>query len=297
MRLKHKRMRRIRPSTDEWVSFITKLLGILAVIFVVWSQNNLLLNKEYIYEVPNLSSEMTGYRIIHISDLCNTNINVYSSVRAEKPDIILISGGYIDKKGNTDKSVEIVNSLCSIAPVYYIYNSEDKKYNLQDMLSSTEATDITDKQIEIKDNVDIVGLSLCNINDDKEIKRRIYEIAGKDADKTHIAIVDSTDNIESVSNTNIDILFTGDCNNKTEYKRGASAVNKTQLFISAGIGNSKDSPKFRVFRYPELQTVVLSDGTITKKPWLEKMLDKLFNSNISTVFENTKLKEYREIYD
>lgn len=301
-RLRSKRMKKISPSSDELISFLTKFIGIVLVLLLLWSQNNLLITKEFVYEVPNISKELTGYKILHISDISNTNINIYDKAKKTKPDIIVISGGYADKNSNCNKSIEVVNKLSSIAPVYYIYNEEDKELGITNILSSTASNNILNSKTTIANNVDLVGLDIDNNKDESENKKSIYDIIGNDKSRLCIAVATNEADIDTISKTNVDIILLGNSNymnetDSTKYSKGASAINGTQLFISGGIGNSKNSPQFRIFNFPELQLITLSDGSITNKSWLEKQLDKLFNSGIGTIFDGTELKEYKKTYN
>lgn len=306
-RLKSKRMKKISPSSDELISFLTKVIGVALIVILVWSQNNLLIVKEFVYEVPNMVSELSGYKILHISDISSTNIDIYKKAQRAKPDIIVISGGYADKSSNYNKSVEIANKLINIAPVYYIYNKEDKELSLTNILSSTSATNIINNKVTIANNLDLVGLDIDKTNrTESEIKQSIYDIIGNDKSRICIAVATSEEDIDIISKTNVDILLLGNSNyiNETasneKYNKGASAINGTQLFISGGVGNSKNSAQFRIFNFPELQLITLSDGSITNKSWLERQLDKLFNKDeneISTIFDNTELEKYKHIYD
>lgn len=309
-RLKSKRMKKISPSSDELISFLTKVIGVALIVILVWSQNNLLIVKDFVYEVPNMVSELSGYKILHISDISSTNIDIYKKAQRAKPDIIVISGGYADKSSNYNKSVEIANKLINIAPVYYIYNKEDKELGLTNILSSTSATNIINNKVTIANNLDLVGLDIDKTNKtESEIKQSIYDIIGNDKSRICIAVATSEEDIDIISKTNVDILLLGNSNYINEaadsadsgkYNKGASAINGTQLFISGGVGNSKNSAQFRIFNFPELQLITLSDGSITNKSWLERQLDKLFNKDeneISTIFDNTELEEYKRIYN
>lgn len=301
-RLKSKRMKKISPSSDEKINIITKIVGVVAIVFLVWSQNNLLITKEFTYEIPGISSEMSGYKILHISDICNTDIDIYSKAKKANPDVIVISGGYLDKSGNYNKSVEVVNKLSSLAPVYYIYNSEDKESNTN-ILDAVSATNITNTKIEIQPNIDLAGLDI-EISDrtESEIKNNIYDIIGNNKEKICLALTTSEESIDTISKTNVDVLFLGNTPKSENtsgynkgYNKGVSALNGTQLFISSGIGSSKNSSQFRVMNFPELQLITLSDGTITNKSWLEKTLDKLVNE-VGTLFDDTKLESYKQVY-
>lgn len=133
------------------IVIISRILVVTAIIFTILAQNNLVVSSKFIYADKDLPKSLVGYKIVHISDICNTANNITGVVKMEKPDLILLSGGYQDINAKTDKSVKVVNELCKIAPVYYVYNI----YDSTKCLDVTKATNITDQSISIKaDKVD-----------------------------------------------------------------------------------------------------------------------------------------------
>ena len=74
------------------------------------------------------------------------------------------------------------------------------------------------------------------------------------------------------------------------YKKGAYGYGASTLYICGGIGLNRDIThlggiKTRVFNFPEIQCITLSDGTVTKKNALEKFLDQ-FIPDVGTIFDN-----------
>ena len=68
-------------------SIIPKILFAVLVITLIWSQTNFVLTEKYIYMNVELPESFVGYKIVHISDICNKNTyNLVSSVKSENPD-------------------------------------------------------------------------------------------------------------------------------------------------------------------------------------------------------------------
>ena len=141
--------RTLNNASKHITTIILRVLVLSVIIFLVWSQNHLIVSRNYIYSDNDLPKSFVGYKILHISDICNTSNNVVSTAKHSEPDIIVLSGGYQDKNGKYEKTIDIVNKLCNIAPVYYIYNTNDTV----DCLSSTQAINITDVGIDLNSGI------------------------------------------------------------------------------------------------------------------------------------------------
>jgi len=128
--------------------WVVRILVVAAIIFLVWAQNNLVIPRTYIYATQDLPKSFVGYKIVHISDICNTPHNLISAVQKEKPDVIIISGGFENEAGAYNNSVNAVIELCKIAPVYYIYNTNDSA----DCLAGTGAINVTDQKVGLSPN-------------------------------------------------------------------------------------------------------------------------------------------------
>ena len=141
--------RTLNKARNHVITIILRIIVIVALILLVWSQNHLVVTRNYVYADSDLPKSFVGYRVLHISDICNTSNNITLAAKKAKPDIIILSGGYQDSKGNYSRTVDIVNKLCNIAPVYYIYNTNDTS----DCLSVTSATNITDLKIDLSSDI------------------------------------------------------------------------------------------------------------------------------------------------
>lgn len=141
--------RTLNNARSHITTIILRIVVVVALILLVWSQNHLVVTRDYVYADSDLPKSFVGYRVLHISDICNTSNNIISAAKKAKPDIIILSGGYQDNKGNYTRTVDTVNKLCTIAPVYYIYNTNDTS----DCLAVTSATNITDLEIDLNSSI------------------------------------------------------------------------------------------------------------------------------------------------
>lgn len=124
---------------------IARIVILAFIVYILWMQNNYIATTKFVFADTDLPKSFVGYKILHISDICNTSNNVVNAAKKAEPDIIVISGGYLDKNGNHDKTINIVNSLCDIASVYYIYNVNDK----DDILENTSAKSLVNGYVDI----------------------------------------------------------------------------------------------------------------------------------------------------
>ena len=151
---------------SKFVWFVVRILIVVVLIYLIWAQNNLVVSQNFVYTASDLPKSFVGFKIMHISDICNTPHNLYSLASKEKPDIIIITGGFEDKNGNYNNSVKVVEKLTTIAPVYYIYNTNDKS----DCLSGTSAINITDQKVGISPKQVDLKTFIINNYGDKLIK-------------------------------------------------------------------------------------------------------------------------------
>lgn len=135
--------------------------------------------------------------------------------------------------------------------------------------------------------------AIYNAND---IKNRMLETNNSDL---HFVVIDDLSIINSVVDEKVNIVFAGGTygvDRKSEdYKKGVYGVRESTLCLSSGIGTPSDVK--RVFNFPEVQHITLSDGTIQNKNMLEKILDKNIK-DIGTIFDNDDAyKSHKTTYE
>lgn len=134
------------------------------ILFAIWSQNNLIITKEYIYTNPKIPKTFTGYTIAHISDLHNTGLNVVRAVKRSDPDIVVVSGDLTSDDGKYHNSVDILNELAKHYEVYIVFGEYDT-----DLVGLTSALS---PSITVLENIS-VDLKATNINTDAFINEYI----------------------------------------------------------------------------------------------------------------------------
>lgn len=324
--------RRLNRSGDlnKLLTVLVWTILVLGIAFLVWSQNHLLTVYDTVYKVGDLPKSLVGYKIVHISDMNNSTVQVVGKVNKLKPDVIILSGGYKDANGKSENTIEQIKKLTEIAPVYYVYNDEDGK---DDILASTGATNITDSSVIlepkkkdvnefIKDNYGDKIIDKAN-NGDKDAKEYVeyvtkaleetngakirltglntysYENGKYDALNVLNKMTESgtydyemvvTGNAKispEISKARINAIFSGGSygtNYISEtYKKGSYGMNDTQFFLSGGVGTHEGVT--RIFNFPEIQCITLSDGTIYDKNPLEEFIE-IFFKDVGTIYDN-----------
>ena len=64
--------RTLNNASKHITTIILRVLVLSVIIFLVWSQNHLIVSRNYIYSDNDLPKSFVGYKILHISDICNT---------------------------------------------------------------------------------------------------------------------------------------------------------------------------------------------------------------------------------
>ena len=313
-------------------------LVLVGVIWLVRAQKELLVPYNTVYAVDYLPKSLVGTKIAHISDMNNSTVSPIAELNKFRPDIILLSGGYIDSNGKCENTVAQVKEMVKIAPVYYVLNIGDKGI---DVLKDTGAVNITNSYVEFKPNEvkletfikqnygdELINKAKSSDKENEETKEAIEylqyvsEQLKESADATirvsgidvydydygsydalefmnkitdsgkadyEVALLGKMTMMKNLSNSQLDAIFTGGTFGtdkiSTTYKKGKYNINGTEIFISGGISTPADVN--RIFNFPEIQCITLSDGTISNENPIEKFLG-LFIKDVGTIFDNDK---------
>lgn len=116
----------------------------------------------------------------------------------------------------------------------------------------------------------------------------IYDLIGTDKSIFEIVLTGNAHLFDTISKADIDMVFTGSVHgDKTKYPpytKGIYAKDGTTMVLSGGIGNI-DGYSSRIFNFPEITSLTLSDGTIKDENPIEKVLGYLM-PDVNTRFDN-----------
>ncbi len=118
----------IKRKTFIKISIAVIIILLFTAIVILW--NSMIEVNSYKITGKNLSDEFNGYKIAQISDFHNRKKydSILEKVREESPDIICITGDFIDsRKTNTDISLSFAKELVKIAPCYYVMGNHESR--------------------------------------------------------------------------------------------------------------------------------------------------------------------------
>ena len=112
---------------------VLRLVLPAAAMFLVWSlyaSRCLPEVTEYTVSSPRLPEAFDGYRIVQLSDLHarefgEGNRDLVEQVRALAPDLIALTGDYIESEADIPITQSLVAQLTDIAPVYFSSGNHD----------------------------------------------------------------------------------------------------------------------------------------------------------------------------
>lgn len=122
------KLRRTMTVNQKVWSILRIVLLIALIIWLVWSQKNMIFTKDYIYTSERVPKTFVGYTIVNVSDLHNSGVGVAGAVKRRKPDIIVVSGGLTGDNGKYNNSVKTLEKLSTIAPTYYVLGDNDSEH-------------------------------------------------------------------------------------------------------------------------------------------------------------------------
>lgn len=123
---------------NDRAGFIAKFLGCTAlsvgVSLFLHDQNNTLDITHRMVQLRRLPAAFHGFRIAHLSDLHSKwfgkdQRRLIDALRAQQPDIIVITGDLVDKRrdwhGDFSAGLTLVRRAVQIAPVYYVSGNHE----------------------------------------------------------------------------------------------------------------------------------------------------------------------------
>lgn len=113
---------------SKWLRVL--LILALCLFWLLYSSKYRLEITEYTLSSAKLPEVFDGYRIVQLSDLHTmefgkNNIRLIETVRDLSPDIIALTGDYIESDADIPNTAHLVKSLTEIAPVYFCSGNHD----------------------------------------------------------------------------------------------------------------------------------------------------------------------------
>lgn len=268
------------------IPFKVKIIILLIITAVLIHGNFTLCISNYSYISEKMPQSFDGYKIAQISDFHNTKNqiicnSVLESLNNEKPDIIFITGDFIDfNKTDCDYSVEFAEELCKIAPCYFVTGNHEIKYSVSHEGEYTKYVEKLNRCGVCILSSETVGLEKGNeviyLSGIDDLYKRSYPLDGaadylcnktQSGDGINILLAHQPQEIEVYSSHGFDLVFCGHAHGGQirlfghglyapdqgilpEYSGGVYELDGTTEIVSRGIGNS--IIPVRVFDRPEL---------------------------------------------
>ena len=274
---------------------VKRALCVMLTLFVAFSIVTVWGNITLSIEKFNIETEKldvkNGYKIAHISDYHNThnkflNDAVLSSLKEEKPDIIVLTGDLVDcRKTDIEKGVDFASNIIEIAPVYYVTGNHECNISIdgqsafdnmiKDLKSlgvevlRGEGTSIT---LPNDEKINIFGIDdpYFHCGSSSEIKYATDSLCSfLDVDKNeyNILLAHHPEQLDIYSQYGFDLVYSGHAHGGQgrifglgliapdqglfpKYTSGLYEENGTKLIVSRGIGNS--IAPIRIFDRPHL---------------------------------------------
>lgn len=249
---------------------------------------------EYTVENATLPKSFDNFKIIHISDLHNTefgkdNEKLLRIIKEQKPDAVFVTGDTIDGfYTNIQIPIDLFKEILEICDVYFIDGNHESRANVEaykqflQTLFEIGVNVLKDDSAYIEKNneqIQIIGINDASFykadykeNYKSEITKTINELDNKNC--FSILLSHHPELFPEYKNTDIDLVFSGHAHGGQirlpsiggviapeqglfpEYDAGVFSENNTTMVVSRGLGNS--IVPVRINNSPEVVVVTFS---------------------------------------
>lgn len=260
---------------------------VLAVLLCVelYRSNSIIEVEQITISRADLPEGFDGYRIAHLSDLHaaqfgEDNADLAALIRAEKPDIIVFTGDYVDF---TNKDVDMVygtaKALVEVAPVYFVPGNHDYAEGFAPVEAELERAGVTvlrNQAVELEsggDRIILLGIDDPNGYATMLPMDETVELARRREPEFILMLNHRYDRAEEASALGIDIMLAGHAHGGLmrlpftdgligpggvlfpKRTNGLYEVDGMAFVASRGLGNSEWSK--RLFNRPHLPIIEL----------------------------------------
>ena len=260
------------------------IILILLFAFFTWQNNDIVIT-EYNYENGKIPVEVNGFKILQISDLHNKsfgkdNSHLLNHVKTIAPDIIVITGDFIDRRNSDiEISLDFARLAVNIAPIYYVSGNHENwsaKYEkLKSELEYIGVKVLDNKIAELKirsSSINLIGIKDYSFYDDeKSFPKDLQSLVNRD--QFNILLSHRPELMDIYVESGVDLVLTGHTHGGQirlpliggiaspdqglfpKYDSDIHLENTTSMIVSRGLGNS--IIPVRVFNRPELVIINL----------------------------------------
>lgn len=285
-----KRSRRRNPLVSLFKTVFNIAIICAVICGFLWYSNNVVYVEEYQYSA-NIPESFSDYKIVHLTDFhIGDNISLYNSViekvSALEPDVIVITGDFIDiDEYDEENALKVARQLCDISDVYYVSGNHEgaliaKQPDLFKKLESAGFKLLDNTSVHLKKGGNRIALagtkdeSMYFAENFDEMRQRGIKMStmGVSENTFTVFLAHRPENIELYVRKNTLVLsghahggqiyipFIGGIyapgqGYLPKYYRGMYEVNGCDMLVNRGIGNS--SAPQRIFNQPEVALIRL----------------------------------------
>lgn len=242
--------------------------------------------------LEGLPEGFDGFRIVQLSDLHGSrfgegNARLIEKVRAEEPELIALTGDFLDE-GKTERELPeleaLVRELAAIAPVYFVSGNHDwasgEAYTLFETLEAAGAVCLRNEYLRLErggDSIVLAGVDDPNGPAEMPEPDEFVAQLRKEAPEDFVLLLAHRAYwAEKYPGLDVDLILCGHTHGGVvrlpfvgglaasnmglfpEYDAGLFELPGYTLFISRGLGNSVPLPRF--LNTPEIVSITLRPG-------------------------------------
>lgn len=264
-----------------------KIFILLLVVFLIfvflYTENNIIEITRYSIENEKITEELSGYKIIQISDLHNKDFGnqIVNKIKKENPDMIVLTGDLIDSHHpDVDVAFELVEKLVQIAPVFYVDGNHEERFldieKYHDKYENLGVCVLINEKIEIHKNgssFTLIGLQDPVFSDWQTFNENLQYLTRRNKNFS-LMLTHRPEYFKMYTPHPVDLILTGHAHGGQaripflnislftpwegffpEYAQGTHVENDTTMIISRGLGASLCP--IRLFNRPELVVITL----------------------------------------
>ena len=260
----------------KWLVFI-----VLIAVFL-YASNKWIQTTEIVITYKDIPSAFNGLKIVQISDLHDATFGdnqerLVKKVKDANPNLIFITGDLIDSnRYDLDNSLEVVEQIISIAPVYYVTGNHEIATNdiehIKSALTDLGVTVLTNEvRIIEKDGERIRIIGIEDPLNGTSVANALSKI--ERTDDFTLVLSHRPESFQDYVENELDLVFSGHAHGGQfripglgglvapgqglfpKYTAGVHEEKNTKMVISRGLGNSVIP--VRIFNTPEIIVVAL----------------------------------------
>lgn len=267
---------KIIKSVNLGITFLLVILFIQYALYadIKYIEPNWIKVERLVIKNKNITGGLNKLRIVQISDLHISNNgfrerSLVKKVNILKPDIILITGDFLNQKEDLPLVISLLSKLKSQRGIYGILGDADQDTFMNETDKMAFKTTFKNAGVNILDNENI----RIPVNEKEGIWITTYT-TGVNLGEFKILLVHDLDrvNLQGLTHRNADLVLAGDTHggqiglssvrrlsdsvDEHKYMSGLYRIDEIPIYVNRGIGMSKRNIRFLC--RPEITLITLS---------------------------------------